>query len=609
VKCFGGTNNEQSAEVLESKEGGYLFTGSAKSANGDINGAPADADMWVVKITNNGSIQWQSLIQILYTDVCRSVKQFPNNDYLVIGSIGKVSGSNQQEDIYITRFSQLGFILYQYGIGGSNQDIALSCQLTKDGGWIILGKTSSTNGNITQNKGGFDLWVTKMNPSGNIQWQKTYGGTNTEANNNVGTIQITENDDYIVTSSTRSNNGDVKPPITPWSATASRIWILKLNCVGTIQWQKLIGGDSEDNGISITQTTDKGFIAISNVSSNNGNISNNKGGQDVLFTKLAPDPFIKPTLTASGSLAICDDQMVTLDGNLGNGYTYQWQKNGSDLSGETSAAITVSASGTYKLIIKPSSCPKPIVDASATVAVTPKPSLVLPATLVFCKPPLTLAPNLIVGATYQWSTGQTTPNIEVSNAGIYQVNALLGGCNVSQSVVVTQQQPPLISITDRIEDCFSVSKPFFLDAGNDPANQYKWMPGNITTSDITITQAGTYQLTVTDANLCSTTKSITIMANCVSGIYVPSIFSPNNDNINDFFSVTTLDAIEVNLKIYNRWGELVFNTSTNNSWDGTYNNLPAPEQTYTWQLNYNKQEHFYWYDKKKNPLMLTLSIC
>src|SRR5690606_20007240 len=93
---------------------------------------------------------------------------------------------------------------WQKSLGGSGEDTAHSIQQTADGGYIIAGSSVSNNGDVTGNHGNEDYWVVKLNTMGDIQWQKSLGGTGSDRANS---IQQTEDGGYIVAGGSSSNNG------------------------------------------------------------------------------------------------------------------------------------------------------------------------------------------------------------------------------------------------------------------------------------------------------------------------------------------------------------------------------------------------------------------
>jgi len=147
-------------------------------------------------------------------------------------------------------------IEWQIAIGGSSHDFMYSFNMTSDGGFICGGTSDSDiSGDKSENsRGGFDYWVVKLDSAGNVQWDKTIGGTGEEE---LKSIMQTSDGGYICGgSSTSGISGDK----TEASAGGNDYWIVKLDSGGNIQWQNTIGGNSEDRFCMIEQTSDGGFI-------------------------------------------------------------------------------------------------------------------------------------------------------------------------------------------------------------------------------------------------------------------------------------------------------------------------------------------------------------
>ena len=132
------------------------------------------------------------------------------------------------------------------------------------------------------NHGGYDCWIIKLNATGNIQWQKTLGGS---ADDYGFTTRQTTEGGYILASYSFSNNGNVT--VNHGSADS---WIVKLSTTGGIQWQKTFGGSNIDRGVSVEQTSDGGYIIGGDTESIDGDVINNQGNSDYWIIKLGPDP-------------------------------------------------------------------------------------------------------------------------------------------------------------------------------------------------------------------------------------------------------------------------------------------------------------------------------
>ena len=229
-KSFGGSGQDemyQGAKKMQTADGGFIFIGWTESTDGDLTVNHGGRDLWVVRTNSAGGMQWQ--------------KTF----------------------------------------GGTNTDAGNSIEQTTDGGFIIAGSTQSGDGDVTYNhgNGSADVWVLKLDQLGNLQWQNTYGGT---ANDAGYAIHPTPDGGYIVGATTFSvNDGDV----TGFHGYAD-FWALKIDVTGNLQWQKTLGGSDDDEGISIRLTNDGGFIMTGLSHSTDGDLTGNKGMQDMWLVKL-----------------------------------------------------------------------------------------------------------------------------------------------------------------------------------------------------------------------------------------------------------------------------------------------------------------------------------
>jgi hypothetical protein len=225
-KCLGGSiDREGGLSIQQTADGGYILSGRTESNNGDVSGNQGNSDAWVVKLTSLGVIQWQKCL------------------------------------------------------GGSGPDEGFSIQQTIDGGYILAGRTESSDGDVSGNYGGSDAWVIKLSNLGAILWQKCLGGSLYDIGSS---IQQTTDGGYILAGHTYSSDGDVSG-----NHGDSDAWVIKLSNLGSIQWQKCLGGSLNDTGSSIQQTTDGGYILAGQTRSNNGDVSGNQGSADAWVVKLS----------------------------------------------------------------------------------------------------------------------------------------------------------------------------------------------------------------------------------------------------------------------------------------------------------------------------------
>jgi hypothetical protein len=281
-KCLGGSNYEESFYIQQTTDSGYILVGWTSSNDGDVSGNHGFTDAWVVKVDSVGNIQWQKNMGGSGIDHVLSIQQTTDGGYILTGwttsNDGDVSGNHGGSDVWVIKIDLVGNIQWQKCLGGSSDDYATSIQQTTDGGYILVGITNSNDGDVTGNNGGSDVWVVKLDTTGNIQWQKCYGGISLEAANS---IQQTTDGGYIFAGWAGSNSGDVSG-----NHGGIDVWVVKLDMVGNIQWQKCLGGSIDDWASSIQQTTDGGYIVAGITHSHDGDVSFNHGGGDAWVLKL-----------------------------------------------------------------------------------------------------------------------------------------------------------------------------------------------------------------------------------------------------------------------------------------------------------------------------------
>ncbi|MGB3453998.1 MAG: hypothetical protein WBA59_09225 [Moheibacter sp.] len=310
--------------IKQTIDGGYIAGGYSNKPNG----TPGDYDYWIVKLDINGNIQWEKFYGSSTSDVLSSVEQTIDGGYVIAGvssgNNGDVTGNHGGSDYWIVKLNNNGDIQWQKSLGGTENDSANSIQQTIDGGYIVAGTSNSNNGDVTGNHGGKDYWIVKLSSSGNIIWQKSLGGT---GNDYAYSIQQTIDGGYIVAGESNSNNGDVIG-----NHGESDYWIVKLSSSGNIIWQKSLGGSGNDVSYSIEQTQDGGYIVAGESNSNNGDVTGNHGGRDFWIVKLSSSGSIQWQKCLGGS----NDELArsikqSIDGKyITAGYSYS---NDGDITG------------------------------------------------------------------------------------------------------------------------------------------------------------------------------------------------------------------------------------------------------------------------------------
>jgi len=245
-KMFGVTNEEVPFSIQETSDGGYVVAGYTQSTD------QQGRNGWILKLDSSLSVVWQNTYGNLYEQQAESIRQTSDHGYIVAGSgFGFVGTGNAA---WVFKLDQNGAIQWQKAYGGNNNSYANSVELTSDGGYIVAGYTDSFGA------GSNDGWVLKLDVNGNIEWQKTYGGSNSDF---FKSIRKAKDGGYIVVGmSVISGWGD--------------IWILKLDSNGNILWQKYYSpGIAND----VWETSDGGYIVAADIYTISGE-------NDVLLLKI-----------------------------------------------------------------------------------------------------------------------------------------------------------------------------------------------------------------------------------------------------------------------------------------------------------------------------------
>ncbi len=364
AKCFGGTLDEIAYSVVQTFDNGYIISGSTSSSDGDVINFHGLADYFVVKLDASGNKVWAKAYGGTNGDYGYSIQQTLDSNYIVTGiassNDGDVSHNIGGWDYWIIKLNSIGDTIWTRSYGGSQMDYARSIALSKDGGYIVGGYTQSDDGDVSKNYGEHDIWIVKLNSSGDTLWTRSYGGS---LDDYAYSIKETSDGGYIVVGFTRSNDGCVSGNNgesdyyilklnsfgdTVWTKciggyfedvaysvyqtmdsgyiiagyTSSGLdlpdfhgardyWIVKLDSIGNVIWKKCLGGSTLDEGSSIAQTLDGGFIVAGLATSDNGDVTGSHGEGDAWIVKLSFE-----TTTVNIDTAICLGDSIYLQGGF-----------------------------------------------------------------------------------------------------------------------------------------------------------------------------------------------------------------------------------------------------------------------------------------------------
>ena len=281
-KSLGGSNWEIVTSIRLTTDGGYIVAGPSKSTDGDVSGNHGNNDFWIVRLDPLGDIIWTRCFGGSGDDNARDVQQTTDGGFIVAGysesNNGDVFGNHGGKDVWIVKLNPAGDTLWTKCLGGSNDEEAESVWETSDGGYLIAGNTYSSDGDVFGNNGAKDLWIVKLNSSGDTLWTNCYGGSNSE-----GAFSVFQNADggYFVTGYSNSNNGYVYK-----NQGDMDFWLMELDSIGDTLWTRVLGGSSIDYAYSAIQMKDGNYMVAGFSSSNDGDLTGNHGNSDYWIIKM-----------------------------------------------------------------------------------------------------------------------------------------------------------------------------------------------------------------------------------------------------------------------------------------------------------------------------------
>jgi hypothetical protein len=231
-RTFGGSGPDIGLSIQQTSDLGYIISGYTNSS-GAING-----DIWLIKTDNLGNEQWNRTFGGNGWEHGLSVQQTADNGYVVAGTTSSYGAGS--EDVWMIKTDNLGNEQWNRTFGGSELEYGQLVQQTSDGGYVLVGCTMSYGA------GDLDVWLLKTDASGSEQWNKTFGGSPKDYGVSV---QQTSDSGYVIaglTNSSGAGNGD--------------LWLIKTDNLGNEQWNRTFGGGGRDEGQSVEQTSDNGYI-------------------------------------------------------------------------------------------------------------------------------------------------------------------------------------------------------------------------------------------------------------------------------------------------------------------------------------------------------------
>ncbi len=285
-RALGGSDGDESNDLTVCSDGGYLILGSTVSTDGDVmtNDTVGLIQAWVVKLDTSGTIEWEQCYGVMGGAIPYAILETSGGGYALTANVGTV---DQADDTWLAKLDSAGTILWERTYGGSSSDIITAMQQTVDGGYILAGVTASNDGDVWGLHNSEDGWVVKVDASGNIEWQRALGGSFIDTF--MGVHQAIDGG-YLAVGYTHSTDGDVTgwhEGYDPWEGYPYPDgWVVKLSAAGVIEWQRALGGTDFDSFWGSAYSTDGLLTLVGEAYSDDGNVSIQHGAGDLWVAQL-----------------------------------------------------------------------------------------------------------------------------------------------------------------------------------------------------------------------------------------------------------------------------------------------------------------------------------
>lgn len=292
-KSYGGLHADYLFDAQPTADYGFILAGSSLS---DKTGNKSehnngDLDYWIWKMDEKGDLDWQKSLGGSGFDLLQSIKNTKDGGFILAGTSNSPKTSegatgNKKEnckgitDFWVIKLNAKGDEQWQKTIGGNGQDELLCAFQTTDGGYMLGGSSSSTllpkqdltekgtidvkpdlTGKTEKCRGNMDYWIVKLDNTGAVQWQRTYGGEYADV---LRSMEQTKDGGYILGGYSNSPRSGDK---TEANSGIGDYWILKIDNLGDVEWQKTYGGNGDNQLYVIHQTQDGGYITGGNSNS------------------------------------------------------------------------------------------------------------------------------------------------------------------------------------------------------------------------------------------------------------------------------------------------------------------------------------------------------
>ena len=300
---WGGTGDDTARSIISTADGGYAVLGFTNSTDGDIQDKDISVnDYWILKFDRFSVLQWSKTIGGSKDDRGQDLVQTADGGYALVGYAmsDDGDGSNNEgfHDNWIVRLNPQGDIMWEKSFGFAGHDHSYEVIVTSDGGLFFSGFLDVTASGGAGNDGLFnhgvgEFWGTKIDANGELLWRRYFGGS---SNDRSYSVTETNTGDLVLVGASESEDFDISNPKGSYD-----MWVVKVSASGDFIWEKSYGGSGIDHAYGVVSTSDGGVLIAGDTNSNDQDVSRSFGGTDAWLIKLDQDGELEWESTYGGS--------------------------------------------------------------------------------------------------------------------------------------------------------------------------------------------------------------------------------------------------------------------------------------------------------------------
>ncbi len=281
--CFGGSKIEWAEDICLLNNCYYLL-GGTESNDGDVSFLHGSDDIWLIKTDLSGNLIWEKTYGGSGSEAgCKVIPTLDGNLYILgttWSSDGDISNNpNETLVIWVLKIDPDGNILWEKTFGGSKVEYCKGGTLTSDGGVVVCGYGNSDDGDVSVNYGFYDMWVFKLNSQGELIWETVIG--NEDIDYSFSVIETSDKGFLLSGSSFLYQGGNLS--CIEHGSLADGV-LAKLDSLGNLEWTQCYGGSDYDN-INMAIEVDNGYVFAGAVTSYDGQITGAHGEEDIWVVK------------------------------------------------------------------------------------------------------------------------------------------------------------------------------------------------------------------------------------------------------------------------------------------------------------------------------------